>query len=174
MFGPSKSKLDPTAGLIPRATNRIFEALEARTATGEIEASVQASFLEIYCEEIRDLLNPGNRALKLHETPTKGVWVDGLTELFVSVREKVRCPGGIRVGLSGWDRVRQSAEEALNVIAIGDKCRSVAHTQMNEASSRSHSLFILNITQRHQDGSSTVSRLNLADLAGSEQVRRVH
>ena len=98
----------------------------------------------------------------------------GLTELFVSVREKVRCPGGIRVGLSGWDRVRQSAEEALNVIAIGDKCRSVAHTQMNEASSRSHSLFILNITQRHQDGSSTVSRLNLADLAGSEQVRRVH
>eukprot|EP01052_Picozoa_sp_SAG31_P019674 SAG31_NODE_1445_length_8320_cov_3.454081_15_plen_293_part_00 len=132
-----------------RATTRIFQALEDKTQAGEIEASVQCSFLEIYCEEIRDLLNPSNRALKLHETPTKGVWVDGLTELFVS-----------------------SAEEALNVIEIGDKCRSVAHTQMNEASSRSHSLFILNITQRRQDGSSTVSRLNLADLAGSEQVKK--
>eukprot|EP01051_Picozoa_sp_SAG22_P001106 SAG22_NODE_39_length_26283_cov_18.486653_5_plen_496_part_00 len=149
MFGPSKSKLDPLAGIIPRATNRIFAALEEMTQAGEIEASVQCSFLEIYCEEIRDLLNPSNRALKLHETPSKGVWVDGLTELFVS-----------------------SAEEALNVIEIGDKCRSVAHTQMNEASSRSHSLFILNITQRRQDGSSTVSRLNLADLAGSEQVKK--
>jgi DNA repair exonuclease SbcCD ATPase subunit len=75
--------------------------------------------------------------------------MQGLSELFVS-----------------------SAEEALNVIEIGDKCRSVAHTQMNAASSRSHSVFMLNITQRQTDGSSTVSRLNLADLAGSEQVKK--
>ena len=53
---------------------------------------------------------------------------------------------------------------------VGDKCRSVAHTQMNAASSRSHSVFVLNISQRQTDGSETVSRLNLADLAGSEQV----
>eukprot|EP01047_Picozoa_sp_COSAG01_P103641 COSAG01_NODE_33076_length_570_cov_1.424628_2_plen_147_part_01 len=82
-------------------------------------------------------------------SPAWVVYMQGLSELFVS-----------------------SAEEALNVIEIGDKCRSVAHTQMNAASSRSHSVFMLNITQRQTDGSSTVSRLNLADLAGSEQVKK--
>ena len=49
----------------------------------------------------------GNTNLKLHETPTKGVWVEGLTECYVS-----------------------SADEALNIIEVGDKCRSVAHTQV--------------------------------------------
>jgi hypothetical protein len=76
MFGPSKSKLDALSGIIPRAVFRVFDALEEKTQSGAIQASVQASFLEIYCEEIRDLLNPGNTKLKLHETPTKGVWVE--------------------------------------------------------------------------------------------------
>lgn len=53
MFGPSKSKLDPLSGIIPRAIHRVFSALEEKTQTGEIQASVQASFLEIYCEDIR-------------------------------------------------------------------------------------------------------------------------
>ena len=67
--------------------------------------------------------------LKLHETPSQGVWVAGLREVFVS-----------------------SAEEALRVIEAGDKNRSVAATQMNAESSRSHSVFMLNIAQTMADG----------------------
>jgi kinesin family protein 5 len=150
MFGPNKSVLDDLSGIIPRSIFRVFHALQEKTQTGEIQASVQASFLEIYCEEIRDLLNPSNTRLKLHETPSKGVWVEGLSEVFVS-----------------------SAEEALGVIEIGDKCRSVASTKMNETSSRSHSVFMLNITQQRSDGSSWVPShlLYLAMLAQLRALR---
>ena len=57
MFGPSKSKLDPLSGIIPRSTYRIFDALEEKTKAGEIEASVQASFLEI-CASCRPPARP--------------------------------------------------------------------------------------------------------------------
>ena len=76
--------------------------------------------MEIYKEVIRDLLNPGGSPLRVRETPQRGVWVDGITETFVS-----------------------NMPEVMNLLETGEKFRACAFTQMNATSSRSHSLFTI-------------------------------
>ena len=71
MFGPARSELSEMSGVIPRSVARVFEALEHKTREGSIvRASVQASFLEIYCEEIYDLLEPKSAEPGLHTGPS--------------------------------------------------------------------------------------------------------
>lgn len=96
---------------------------------------------------MRDLLDPKKVNLKVRETPQKGVWVDGLTEIYVS-----------------------SANDIYELLHLGEKYRATASTGMNAQSSRSHSLFIIDVQQKNRDGSTMTGRLNLADLAGSEKV----
>lgn len=135
-----------TRGIIPRACSQLFSHIEQDNSGTEF--TIKCSFLEIYRETLRDLLDPKSTTkLKIRETPTKGVWVEGLTEAFVS-----------------------SQQDIFALLRLGEQSRTTAATNMNSVSSRSHSLFVITLVQKLKDGSTKLSRLNLADLAGSEKV----
>lgn len=144
MMGPDIVS-DEQCGIIPRACKFIFEHVNKNPE--HCEFRVTCSFLEIYKEVIKDLLNPKGINLKVRETPTRGVWVDDLSETPV-----------------------RSHLEVLALLHKGESQRAVASTNMNSVSSRSHSLFILTVSQKTQDGATKIGKLNLADLAGSEKV----
>eukprot|EP01118_Nematostelium_gracile_P003663 TRINITY_DN14236_c0_g1_i1.p1 TRINITY_DN14236_c0_g1~~TRINITY_DN14236_c0_g1_i1.p1 ORF type:complete len:269 (-),score=69.42 TRINITY_DN14236_c0_g1_i1:265-1071(-) len=139
-------------GIIPRASSQMFQHIDNDDTNTEY--AIKCSFLEIYKERIRDLLNPASQdaaGLKIRESPQKGVWIEGLTEEFIS-----------------------SEEEIEELIALGEKCRSVAYTDMNATSSRSHSVFMITIEQKLEDGSQKSGKLNLVDLAGSERIAKTN
>jgi kinesin family protein 5 len=144
MFGPDLSEPN-LKGIIPRACAHIFDYIN-NDETGT-EFTIKCSFLEIYKEVIHDLLNPKNTNLRVRETPSRGVWVENLSEVFVTCEQEV-----------------------MDLIKLGEKFRATAATNMNAVSSRSHSLFILTLSQKARDGSTKIGKLNLADLAGSEKV----
>ena len=145
-----KGQWDPPEmrGIIPRAFCRIFDKIDE---TSEQNFLVRASFLEIYNEEVRDLLSkdPKNR-LELKENADRGVYVKDLTSYVV-----------------------KSVNEMENVLLAGDKNRSVGATLMNQDSSRSHSIFsvVIESSVVGADGSQHIrsGKLNLVDLAGSER-----
>mmetsp|Transcript_10295 Transcript_10295/g.22959 ORF Transcript_10295/g.22959 Transcript_10295/m.22959 type:complete len:863 (+) Transcript_10295:48-2636(+) len=135
-------------GIIPRAFCHVFECIDA---THEQNFLVRASFLEIYNEEVRDLLSkdPKNR-LELKESVDSGVYVKDLTSYVV-----------------------KGVSEMENVLLAGKKNRSVGSTLMNQDSSRSHSIFsiIIESSVEDKDGNKHIKagKLNLVDLAGSER-----
>ena len=150
MFGADREAGRPDlAGIIPRSCAHIFNYIDR--CTDGTEFTVKCSFLEIYKETIRDLLNPQGINLKVRETPSRGVWVEDLSEHYV-----------------------QSQEQVFDLLKLGEKFRQVTATDMNQVSSRSHSLFILILHQQAPDGSTKSGRLNLADLAGSEKVGKTN
>jgi len=110
-------------GIIPRMNSTIFEGV--MNADPNIEFVVKASYIEIYMEKIRDLLDPTKQSLQVREEKTKGIWVEGATEVYVS-----------------------SEKDVLDVIRIGSNNRAIAETKMNFESSRSHSIFILTVSQK--------------------------
>ncbi|XP_023155486.2 kinesin-like protein KIF3C [Amphiprion ocellaris] len=144
--------LDPEKrGVIPNAFDHIFTHISR--SQSDKQYLVRASYLEIYREEVRDLLDPnhGNaRALELRESPETGVYVRDLTS----------C-------------VCKSIKEIEEVMNVGNQARAVGATDMNEHSSRSHALFLITVecSQPGPDGRKhiRVGRLNLVDLAGSER-----
>ena len=113
----------------------------------EPKYAVSVSYLQIYQECVQDLLKPKNTNMRVRESPTDGVYVEGLMQAEVSTRE-----------------------ETLEWLSLGGKNRSFAQTACNETSSRSHTLFIVTLTQTTAEGSKRQSKLCLADLAGSEKV----
>lgn len=133
-------------GVIPRIVQQIFANIQTSPFT--IEYTVKVSYMEIYMERIRDLLQPSNDNLPIHEEKNKGVYVKGLVEVYVS-----------------------SVDEVYEVMRRGGNARAVASTNMNQESSRSHSIFVITITQKNTEtGSSKNGQLFLVDLAGSEKV----
>ncbi|KAK5852686.1 hypothetical protein PBY51_006536 [Eleginops maclovinus] len=144
--------MDPEKrGVIPNAFDHIFTHISR--SQSDRQYLVRASYLEIYLEEVRDLLDPnhGNaRALELRENPDSGVYVRDLTS----------C-------------VCKSIKEIEEVMNVGNQARAVGATDMNEHSSRSHALFMITVecSQPGPDGRKhiRVGRLNLVDLAGSER-----
>ncbi len=138
-------------GLIPRVSKELFERVHA--SGGSTMAHVEVSFLEIYNEKVRDLLNfsaaGDSKALRVRNHPKTGPYVEGLTRLAVA-----------------------SHEQVLSVMQEGAKSRSVASTNMNETSSRSHAIFTLLFTQTRDNGPTLVSRIDLVDLAGSERANK--
>uniref|UniRef100_A0A668A8M0 Kinesin family member 13A n=1 Tax=Myripristis murdjan TaxID=586833 RepID=A0A668A8M0_9TELE len=142
-------------GLIPRLCCSLFE----RVHREENEAhtfKVEVSYMEIYNEKVRDLLDPkGSRqSLKVREHKVLGPYVDGLSQLAVT-----------------------SFEDIEVLMSEGNKSRTVAATNMNEESSRSHAVFSIIVTQTLYDlqsGNSgeKVSKMSLVDLAGSERVSK--
>ena len=124
----------------------VFNRIE--TASEAIEFTVKVSMVEIYMEKIRDLIDPSKDNLRIHEEKGKGVYIQDVEEIFISEEKQV-----------------------YELMKIGNQNRSVAATNMNAESSRSHSLFILTVTQNNtQDMSCKVGRLYLVDLAGSEKI----
>ena len=152
-----EGSLDPPAerGIIPNAFDTVFADIDASEAVDKTFL-VRASFLEIYNENVRDLLaKDQTKTCALKETPEKGVYVDGLTTFVV-----------------------KSAEEMRKVLEVGKKNRSVGATLMNADSSRSHSIFTVTVeTSETTPGEPShsgearirVGKLNLVDLAGSER-----
>ncbi|KAG0154633.1 hypothetical protein PDIDSM_201 [Penicillium digitatum] len=139
-------------GVIPRICQSMFERINAIQADKLLNCTVEVSYLEIYNERVRDLLNPSNKGnLKVREHPSTGPYVEDLAKLVVS-----------------------SFEEIENLMDEGNKARTVAATNMNETSSRSHAVFTLTLTQKRHDQETSmdtekVSKISLVDLAGSER-----
>uniref|UniRef100_A0A3B3ZXJ5 Kinesin-like protein n=1 Tax=Periophthalmus magnuspinnatus TaxID=409849 RepID=A0A3B3ZXJ5_9GOBI len=145
---------DPLAGIIPRTLHQIFEKLSENGT----EFSVKVSLLEIYNEELFDLLSPGddvNERLQLFDDPRnkRGVVVKGLEEITV-----------------------HNKDEVYQILERGAAKRKTASTLMNAYSSRSHSVFSVTIHMKEitLDGEELVKigKLNLVDLAGSENIGR--
>ncbi|KAF0720488.1 Aste57867_281 [Aphanomyces stellatus] len=137
-------------GIIPRTATELFARL--MEADENMEFVVKVSYIEIYMERIRDLLDPYKTKINLQvrEDNDKGIYIDGVTELCVT-----------------------SDDELLSTMRSGAANRAVAATGMNEGSSRSHSVFMVTLYQRNLETNSTkVGKLYLVDLAGSEMVRK--
>lgn len=133
-------------GVIPRIVEQIFASI--LTSPSNIEYTVRVSYMEIYMERIRDLLVPQNDNLPVHEEKSRGVYVKGLLEVYVS-----------------------SVQEVYEVMRRGGNARAVAATNMNQESSRSHSIFVITVSQKNvETGSAKSGQLFLVDLAGSEKV----
>ncbi|KAG8528141.1 Kinesin heavy chain [Bacidia gigantensis] len=133
-------------GIIPRIVQQMFASI--LRSPENIEYTVRVSYMEIYMERIRDLLVPQNDNLPVHEEKSRGVYVKGLLEVYVS-----------------------SVQEVFEVMRRGGLARATAATNMNQESSRSHSIFVVTITQKNvETGSAKSGQLFLVDLAGSEKV----
>jgi len=145
MQGPDIDDPD-LRGVIPRVIDDIFDRIAE--APEHLEFTIRASYLEIYLEKIRDLLDPARDNLQVREDPTKGIFVQGQKEVFV-------C----------------SKQEVYEVIHVGQYNRAVSATGMNNQSSRSHSVFLLAVScKNNKDNSTRSGKLYLVDLAGSEKV----
>ncbi|XP_056284263.1 kinesin-like protein KIF13B isoform X2 [Pseudoliparis swirei] len=139
-------------GLIPRLCSSLFSRTVKEAREGEC-FTVEVSFMEIYNEKVRDLLDPkGNRqALRVREHKVLGPYVDGLSRLAVACYKDIE-----------------------SLMSEGNKSRTVAATNMNEESSRSHAVFNIILTHtlmdlRSETSGEKVSKLSLVDLAGSER-----
>ncbi|XP_054741228.1 kinesin-like protein unc-104 isoform X1 [Anastrepha obliqua] len=138
-------------GIIPMICKDLFNRIHD-TETSELKYSVEVSYMEIYCERVRDLLNPKNKGnLRVREHPLLGPYVEDLSKLAVTDYQDIH-----------------------DLIDEGNKARTVAATNMNETSSRSHAVFTIFFTQRRHDNmtdltTEKVSKISLVDLAGSER-----
>ncbi|KAG8505567.1 Kinesin-like protein KIF1B, partial [Galemys pyrenaicus] len=139
------------AGIIPQLCEELFEKINDN-CNEEMSYSVEVSYMEIYCERVRDLLNPKNKGnLRVREHPLLGPYVEDLSKLAVT-----------------------SYTDIADLMDAGNKARTVAATNMNETSSRSHAVFTIVFTQKKQDtetnlSTEKVSKISLVDLAGSER-----
>ncbi|XP_067881552.1 kinesin heavy chain-like isoform X3 [Heterodontus francisci] len=135
-------------GIIPRIAHDIFNHIYSMAEN--LEFHIKVSYFEIYMDKIRDLLDVAKTNLSVHEDKNRVPFVKGCTERFVS-----------------------SPEEVMDVIDEGKCNRHVAVTNMNEHSSRSHSIFLINIKQENVETEQKLSgKLYLVDLAGSEKVSK--
>lgn len=140
------------AGVIPKICEDMFRRITRIQEDKNLSVTVEVSYLEIYNERVRDLLNPTTKGnLKVREHPSTGPYVEDLAKLVV-----------------------RSFKEIENLMDEGNKARTVAATNMNETSSRSHAVFTLTLTQKRHDVETSldtekVAKISLVDLAGSER-----
>ncbi|XP_073073930.1 kinesin-like protein KIF1A isoform X23 [Manis javanica] len=138
-------------GIIPQLCEDLFSRIND-TTNDNMSYSVEVSYMEIYCERVRDLLNPKNKGnLRVREHPLLGPYVEDLSKLAVT-----------------------SYNDIQDLMDSGNKARTVAATNMNETSSRSHAVFNIIFTQKRHDAETDittekVSKISLVDLAGSER-----
>uniref|UniRef100_A0A8C4HTZ5 Kinesin motor domain-containing protein n=1 Tax=Dicentrarchus labrax TaxID=13489 RepID=A0A8C4HTZ5_DICLA len=138
-------------GIIPQLCEDLFQRTGENTDP-DLTYSVEVSYMEIYCERVRDLLNPKSQGtLRVREHPILGPYVEDLSKLAVT----------------GFCDIR-------DLMDAGNKARTVAATNMNETSSRSHAVFTIVFTQKRRDQMTSldtekVSKISLVDLAGSER-----
>ncbi|KAG1468354.1 hypothetical protein G6F56_003878 [Rhizopus delemar] len=137
-------------GIIPMTCSELFDRISG--SHDNLTYRVEVSYIEIYNEKVHDLLNPKNKGnLKVREHPSTGPYVEDLS----------------RLAVKSFDDINHLMDE-------GNKARTVAATQMNETSSRSHAVFTVFLTQIHLDettqlATEKVARISLVDLAGSER-----
>uniref|UniRef100_A0AAZ3REC7 plus-end-directed kinesin ATPase n=1 Tax=Oncorhynchus tshawytscha TaxID=74940 RepID=A0AAZ3REC7_ONCTS len=147
-----KPDLKNQEGIIPLMCEDLFTKFKDCNNDNTKSYSVEVSYMEIYCERVRDLLNPKNKGnLRVREHPLMGPYVEDLSKLAVT-----------------------SYNDIQDLMDSGNKARTVAATNMNETSSRSHAVFNIIFTQKRLDAetdntSEKVSKISLVDLAGSER-----
>uniref|UniRef100_A0A3P8XPZ0 plus-end-directed kinesin ATPase n=1 Tax=Esox lucius TaxID=8010 RepID=A0A3P8XPZ0_ESOLU len=145
-----KQDVPDQQGIIPLVPRIFFSQSEDVFEINAFNSAV--SYMEIYCERVRDLLNPKNKGnLRVREHPLMGPYVEDLSKLAVT-----------------------SYNDIQDLMDSGNKARTVAATNMNETSSRSHAVFNIIFTQKRHDSetdntSEKVSKISLVDLAGSER-----
>ena len=153
MEGFTYDSNNPNRGIIQRTIQDIFNYIEM-TSNENTKFIIRASFLQIYNENISDLLKPDKKNLQIREDKKKGIYVDLLSEW------AVRTP--------------------LDLYALlkrGGNLRATSATYLNDVSSRSHAVFVITVEQMTtelNEGNKTqikVGKLNLVDLAGSERIR---
>ena len=136
-------------GIIPRMIHHVFHEILC-SDNSNIEYTVKVSIIEIYMEKIKDLIDISKNNLQIHESKEKGVYIDNLSEYYVS-----------------------NENEVYDYIKIGNQNRTVSSTNMNDTSSRSHSIVIMSIIQRNiKDNAIKTGKLYLVDLAGSEKLTK--
>ncbi|KAG1684521.1 hypothetical protein DVH05_011035 [Phytophthora capsici] len=142
-------------GLVPRVFDYLFDNVVAKDSGTNVQHTFACSFLEIYNERVYDLLDGGSTkdaaGLQLRENGRKGVHIEGLIESVVT-----------------------NSKKAAELMTVGAQNRRVGQTSMNRESSRSHSVFILQLQTKETSAEGTkirTSRFNLVDLAGSERQR---
>ncbi|XP_072246222.1 kinesin-like protein KIF1A isoform X8 [Leuresthes tenuis] len=146
-----KQDVKDQQGIIPLLCEDLFTKISDNT-DNSMSYSVEVSYMEIYCERVRDLLNPKNKGnLRVREHPLMGPYVEDLSKLAVT-----------------------SYNDIQDLMDSGNKARTVAATNMNETSSRSHAVFNIIFTQKRHDAETDnttekVSKISLVDLAGSER-----
>lgn len=123
MQGPDIEDIEKQ-GVIPRMVRTVFNRIE--TASENIEFTVKVSMVEIYMEKIRDLINPEKDNLKIHEEKGKGVYMADIEERYIA-----------------------EESEVYELMKLGNSNRAISATLMNAESSRSHSIFILTVTQNN-------------------------
>jgi len=119
MLGPNITD-EAERGMIPRMVSHIFE--EISNAGSEMEFQVKVSMVEIYMEKVHDLINPSAQDLKIREEKGKGVYIENVTEIYVS-----------------------EEGEVYQLMIQGSQNRSISATDMNARSSRSHTCFIVTV-----------------------------
>ncbi|XP_074134261.1 chromosome-associated kinesin KIF4A isoform X2 [Sminthopsis crassicaudata] len=142
---------EPTVGVIPRVIQLLFTEMDKKV---DFEFTLKVSYLEIYNEEILDLLCPSREKssqINIREDPKEGIKIIGLTEKIVSL-----------------------AMDMVSCLEQGNNCRTVASTAMNSQSSRSHAIFTISVEQKKKSDKTSVfrSKLHLVDLAGSERQKK--
>ena len=132
-------------GIVPLSIKEIFSKLNDPLI---IKPIIKVSYTEIYNETVNDLIEPSNKNLEIRESLNKGVFVNNLTEILVN-----------------------NSEKAIQLLNKGENNKIIAETKLNEKSSRSHTIFKLNI-EFVKNNKKYSSQLNLIDLAGSENVSK--
>lgn len=134
-------------GIMPRMMDQVFSIVENNSM---IEFKITISVVELYQEKLKDLLDPSKVNLNIREDKNKSVYIEGVTEI-----------------------IAKSSSDVLSILKKGIDNRIVSSTNMNEHSSRSHLILIMNINQFSlEDLSKRSGKLYLVDLAGSEKISK--
>lgn len=144
--------LNEMAGIIPRTLNELFKSLESDS--GANDYVVKCSFIELYNEDLKDLLNDDTDRNRLRMFESKKpnsdtLIIQNLQETYIN-----------------------SAIDGLNILRKGLIKRKTASTKLNDVSSRSHTIFTVNLYKKQGNEFFKVSKMNLVDLAGSENINR--
>lgn len=138
---PNSVAQSDLTGILPRAVHDLFDILQSEEQ--EYECVVRMSYLQIYMEVIQDLLLPESSNLQIREDKSR-IYVEGLSE----------------------HRVRH-LNDVLLLLDFGERTRTKAPTKLNAKSSRSHTVFILNLEKKHKKSSRRVTaKFMCCDLAG--------
>ena len=137
-------------GITPRIVDDIFDYIYNMDPASNVEFTLKVSYFEVYNEEIRDLLDLTKGKLSIHEDRSGKPYVKGLSDHAVA-----------------------TPEEVMELIDDGKSNRHVSVTNMNEHSSRSHSVFIFQVCQENIESKrKLLGKLYLVDLAGSEKAKK--
>lgn len=152
MCGDYQNELSEESGIIPRVLNELFKALEDDSLNGDY--MVKCSFIELYNEELKDLLSNEDRKLRIFENNVRSnnsnsILIKNLTEEYIL-----------------------TSKDGFEILKKGVTRRKTASTKLNDFSSRSHTIFSINLYRKQNDEIFKVSKMNLVDLAGSENITR--